>query len=232
MLMQEGTGEKFDGLDYAFSLSYGRKLAQWFSFGASGKYISSRIWHESASAVALDFGAVVNTSFFSRTGDEEAGLTIGMSISNYGTRMQYNGIDLKRPIDEAPNEAGNFEYVPARYETQPWELPLIFRIGVSVHPVYTPRHRVTIAIDALHPNNNSEYVNIGGEYALTLPGFGVFSLRSGYKGYSMVDSRYGLTFGFGILFNFLNNNALKIDYAYREMGVLGAMNAYSVSITF
>lgn len=232
MLMQEGTGEKFDGLDYAVSLSYGRKLAQWFSFGASGKYINSRIWHESASAVALDLGAIVNTSFLSWTGDESGGLTIGMSISNYGTRMQYDGIDLKRPIDEAPSEAGNFEFVPARYETQSWELPLIFRIGVSAHPILTGNHRLTVSADALHPNNNSEYINVGGEYALTMPGVGTFSLRGGYKGLSMVDSEYGLTFGFGILLNFLNNNAIKVDYAYREIGLLGHMNAYTLSLTF
>ena len=232
MLMQEGTGEKFDGLDYAVSLSYGRKLAQWFSFGASGKYISSRIWHESASAVALDLGAIINTSFLSWTGDEAGGMSIGMSISNYGTRMQYNGIDLKRPLDEAPREAGNFEFVPARYETQSWELPLIFRIGISAHPILTSMHRVTVSADALHPNNNSEYLNFGGEYALTVPGIGVFALRGGYKGLHMIDSEYGLTFGFGILLNFLHNNALKVDYAYREIGLLGHMNAYTLSLTF
>jgi len=232
ILMQEGTGEKFDGLDYAVSLSFGRKLAQWFSFGASGKLINSRIWHESASAVALDLGAIVNTSFLSRTGEPDAGLSIGMSISNYGTRMQYNGIDLKRPVDEAPDEAGNFEYVPARFETQTWELPLIFRIGVSAYPIYTPTHRVTLAVDALHPNNNSEYLNLGGEYTLTLAGIGEFSLRGGYKGLQMVDSEYGLTLGFGMLIKFLHNNALIVDYAYREIGLLGQMNAYTISIRF
>jgi hypothetical protein len=230
--MQEGTGEKFDGLDFSVSLSYGRKLAQWFSFGATGKYIASRIWHESASAVALDLGAIVNTSFLSWTGEPDGGLTIGMSISNYGTRLKYDGIDLKRPVDESPQEAGNFEFVPARYETQGWELPLIFRIGVSTHPILTSNHRLTMAIDALHPNNNSEYLNLGGEYALTIPGFGVFSLRSGYKGLYMVDSEYGWTFGFGLLFHYLNNRILKVDYAYRSIGMLGKMHAYTLSLSF
>jgi hypothetical protein len=232
MLMQEGTGEKFDGLDYSFSLSYGRKIAQYFSFGVTAKYIASRIWHESASAFAMDLGAIVSTSFLSWSGDEAGGLSIGMSISNYGTRMQYDGIDLKRPIDEEPDESGNFAYVPARFETQSWELPLIFRIGVSAHPIYTDRHRLTLAVDALHPNNNSEHINIGGEYAFTLPGFGVLSLRSGFKGLQMVDSQYGWTFGFGLLFHYLNNDNLKIDYAYRNIGVLGNLHAYTLSITF
>ena len=232
LLMQEGTGEKFDGVDYSFSFSYGRKLVQWFSFGATAKYVSSRIWHESASAFAIDLGALVSTSFLSWTGDQADGLTIGMSISNYGTKMQYDGIDLKRPIDEEPDEAGNFAYVPARFETQSWELPLIFRIGVSAHPILTARHRLTLAVDALHPNNTSEYINLGGEYALTLPGFGAIFLRGGYKGLQMVDSQYGMTFGFGLIFNYMHNNALKIDYAYRDYGVLGNLHAYTFSLTF
>ncbi len=232
MLMQEGTGEKFDGLDFSVSLSYGRKLAQWFSFGGTAKYISSRIWHESASAVAFDLGAIVNTTFLAWSDKPGDGLSIGMSIANYGTKLQYNGIDLKRPIDESPGEAGNFEYVPARYETQGWELPLIFRIGISAHALMTSRQRLTMAVDALHPNNNSEYLNIGSEYALTVPGFGVFSLRGGYKGLYMVDSEYGWTFGFGLLFNYLNNKALKVDYAYRDVGLLGKMSAYTLSFTF
>ncbi len=232
VLMDEGTGEKFDGADYSFSLSYGRRIVQWFSFGATAKYISSRIWKESASAVALDLGALVSTSFLSPFGSKEDGLTIGMSISNYGSRMQYNGMDLKRPIDEEPDEAGNFSYVPARFETQSWELPLIFRIGVSANPILTSRQRLTLSVDALHPNNNSEYINLGGEYALTLPGFGIFTLRGGYKGLEMVDSQYGMTLGFGLQFNYIRNNALKIDYAFRDYGILGNIHAYTLGITF
>lgn len=50
--LPDGTGENFDGFDLALSLSYGKKLADWFSFGASAKYITSKIWHETASAMA------------------------------------------------------------------------------------------------------------------------------------------------------------------------------------
>lgn len=232
MLMQEGTGEKFDGLDLSLSFSYGRKLAQWFAFGVTGKYISSRIWHESASAVAVDLGAMVNTAFLSPTGRDDDGLTIGMSISNYGTNLQYDGIDLKRPIDEAPDEEGNFAYVPARYETQAWELPLIFRLGASAHPILAGRHRLTVSLDALHPNNNGEYVNIGGEYAFTLPGMLVFTLRSGYKGIGMENSQYGASYGFGLLFYYLNNRALNVDYAWRDVGILGKIHAFTLSLTF
>lgn len=229
---QTGTGELFDGQDLCLSLSYGRKLAQWFSFGASAKYINSRIWHENASAVAIDFGAIVNTWFFSWTDKPGDGLNIGMSISNYGSRMQYDGIDLKETVDIEPDKEGNYGYVPARFETSSWELPLVARIGVSVLPLLTSRFRCTLATDFLHANNNDEYVNVGGQFEMKYPALGVFALRGGYRGLFMDRSEYGLTLGFGFLLNYLGNRALQIDYAFRDVGVLGGMHTYSVGFLF
>ncbi len=40
------------------------------------------------------------------------------------------------------------------------------------------------------------------------------------------------TFGFGLVFHYLNNRALKIDYAYRDVGLLGKLHAYTLSLTF
>ena len=74
--MQEGTGELFTASDLAFSLSYARRLAQWFAFGASGKVVNSKIWHTSATAFALDLRVIVNTYFFSPTGYRSELMTI------------------------------------------------------------------------------------------------------------------------------------------------------------
>ncbi|MBJ12630.1 MAG: hypothetical protein CMG62_06080, partial [Candidatus Marinimicrobia bacterium] len=90
---QEGTGELFQASDVAAAFTFSRKIVSWFSFGSSLKYINSNIWHSSASAFAVDLGVLVNTSFFSFTGKNKDGMNIGMSISNYGTRMKYDGID-------------------------------------------------------------------------------------------------------------------------------------------
>ncbi|MBC8184605.1 PorV/PorQ family protein [candidate division KSB1 bacterium] len=229
---QDGTGEVYDGQDIAVAFSYGRKLAQWFSFGASAKYIHSQIWHETANAVAVDLGAVVNTWFFNWTDKPGDGLNIGMSISNYGTKMRYDGIDLKETVDIDPNAEGNYAFLPARFETAGWELPLIARIGVSVCPLVTSKHRITVASDFLHANNNNEYVNFGAQYSLTYPTYGAFSIRAGYKGIEMEDSEYGLTLGFGIKLNYLGNKSLKIDYSFRDVGLLGGMHTYSVGFLF
>lgn len=230
--MQEGTGEQFTVNDMAFSLSYGRKLVQWFAFGASAKYISSQIWHTNARAFAADMGVIINTKFFSATGNRENGLNIGMSISNYGTRMRYDGIDLINPIDIKPDEAGNFRDVPGQFRLQEWELPLIFRLGASLTPVMVDQHQLIVSFDALHPNNNSESVNVGAQYRFKSPTFGSVFLRGGYKALFMKDSQYGMSLGFGIVTHLLYNTGLKIDYAYRDVGVLGNTHSYSIGVLF
>jgi len=229
---QEGTGELFTANEFAANLSYSRRLAQWFAFGASVKYISSKIWHSGASAVAIDLGVKLNTHFFSPTGEKADGMKIGMSISNYGTRMKYDGIDLLNPIDIKPNEQGNYQFANGKFETVEWELPLIFRVGVAVHPIIIGGHRLTLAADALHPNNNTESVNVGAQYQLKMPAFGSLYLRAGYKALFMEDSEYGPTFGGGLLMNLMGNVGLRLDYAYKSVGLLGNFHSYTCGITF
>ena len=232
LAQQDGTGEFYSANDLAISLSYARKLAQWFGFGATFKYVGSSIWHTKASAIALDMGVLINTQFFSPTGDKADGLQIGMSISNYGTRMKYDGIDLIYPIDLLPETEGNYRDTPGQFKLQGWELPLIFRVGVSLNPIQFGNNKVTVAADALHPNNNSESVNVGGQYELNIPTFGSFFLRGGYKAIFMNESQYGATFGGGFLMYLFGNMALKMDYCYRDIGLLGTTNSYTMGITF
>ena len=232
MQQQDGTGEMYSAADFAFSLSFGRKLAQWFAFGASAKYINQRIWHSSAHAMALDLGMVVNTLFFSPTGERQDGLTIGMSIANYGTRMKFDGMDLMQPIDLYPYEQGNYAYAEGQFKTQGWELPLIFRFGAAVHPIASAKQKLTLEVDALHPNNNSESINLGAQYRYTIPSFGDFYFRTGYKALFMVDAHYGMTIGGGLKYILMRNMAIRIDYAYRDIGLLGKMHSYSLSLLY
>ncbi len=230
--MQNGTGEKFSASDMAFSIAYGRKLADWFSFGVSAKYISSNIWHSTATAFAVDMGVLIDTKFFSPTGENEQGMKIGMSISNYGTEMRYDGLDLLNTIDPTPGEKGDYKDVPGQFKLQSWELPLIFRLGFTLTPIYTSEHRVFLSVDALHPNNNSESVNVGLEYKYVLPTFGELSFRGGYKGIFMNESDYGFSAGIGVLTYLLHNQGIQIDYAYRQHKTLGGTHSYGVSLFF
>jgi len=240
---QAGTGEKYTAYDYVLSMSYARSLVNWFQFGATAKYITSQIWHSKASAFAVDLGVLVQTEFFSRTGRQEDGLKLGMSISNYGTRMQFDGYDLLFPVDIAPDEQGNYQNVQGKYKMGQWELPLMFRVGVAIDPIVTSNQRVTIEADALHPNNMGESTNFGVQYKLTAPGFGDFFLRGGYKALfrqksedenekTFDSAQYGATFGGGVKLWLSPSRCLKFDYAYQSIGILGNVHCTSFSVVF
>jgi hypothetical protein len=232
MEYQNGTGESYTAYDYAFCMSYARSIVDWFAFGATAKYVSSKIWHSNATALALDLGVIVRTPFFSPSGRQEDGMKIGMSISNYGTRMRYDGYDLLFPVDIDPAGEGNYQNLQGKYQMKQWELPLLFRVGFAINPLVFSNQRLTLAIDALHPNNNSEYVNVGGQYTFIAPGFGDLYLRGGYKALFMVESQYGPTFGGGLQFWVSPSRSVKIDYAYQTISILGSVHCTSVGVTF
>ncbi|MCB0283146.1 MAG: PorV/PorQ family protein [Calditrichae bacterium] len=229
---QEGTGEKYSAADYAISLSFSRMIVSWFSFGATAKYISSKIWHSEANAFALDLGVQVQTHFMSYSGQRQDGLKLGMSISNYGTRMQYDGHDLLFPVDIDPDGNGNFQNQQGQYKMGQWELPLIFRVGVAVDPLVFENQRLTLAVDALHPNNMGESINMGAQYKINSPGTGEFFLRAGYKALFLDDSQYGATFGLGVKLWMAGSNAVKVDYAFQSLDSFGAIHSTSVGFVF
>lgn len=232
MSMQGGTGETFSASDIAVSIGFARKLATWFSFGANAKFISSSIWHSSASAIAMDLGVLINTGFFSSTENMEDGLNIGMSVSNYGTRMQFDGLDLLQSIDPTPNQSGDYEDIEGQYRLNEYELPLIFRLGVSLTVINSGMHKLILAVDALHPNNNSESVNMGANYSILFAGLGSISISGGYKALFMNESQYGLTLGAGFQSFLLYNKGWKIDYSYRDHETFGGTHSYGVSLFF
>jgi len=237
---QEGTGEYYNAMEYAFAFTYARRLVNWFAFGFSTKYVSSNIWHSNASAMAVDLGVSIVTDFLSPTGKQDDGLRIGMSISNYGSRMSYDGIDLLTPIDILPDENGNYSNVEGAYRMQAWDLPVIFRAGISFYPFLTHSHNLLLSMDVLHPNNNSESINVGGQYDLTFIKGAHFYLRGGLKGMYLVNSEEELggipyassTYGLGVEYRLFRMQTISMDYAYKSMGLLGYVDSFTLTYRF
>lgn len=216
----EGTGEKFGASDFAIGTTYARNLTDRFSIGFTGKYIQQKLWHMTASSMALDIGTLFTTQF--------RGMTIGMSISNFGNKMQMIGSDTQIPVDIAPDKEGNNSKIVGNMRTERWSLPLIFRFGVAMNVIDNYNYRWTVAMDAMHPNDNTEYVNIGTEYALKNMVF----LRCGYKNLFMKDSEEGLTLGAGLAYSLVGNFRLKIDYAFADFGLLENVQRFSLALEF
>ena len=216
----EGTGQTFTATDFAVTLSYAVKLTENFAIGISPKFIYQSIWNMNASSVAIDLGVQYRTPF-----DD---MILAMSISNFGSKMRLDGNTTLVLFDSDPNSNGNNDKIPAYLETNDWALPLIFRVGVAYDPIKSENHKLTLALDALHPSDNYESVNIGGEYTF----MDLLSIRGGYQSLFIDEAEQTFALGFGIKKQVIGNVTLYFDYAYQDFGRLSDIQKFSFGMSF
>ncbi|MFA7289069.1 MAG: PorV/PorQ family protein [Melioribacteraceae bacterium] len=216
----EGTGETFKANDVVISLGYAISLTENFSIGFNPKFIQQSIWKMSASAFALDMGVTYVTPF--------DGIVLAMSISNFGTKMKLDGTSSLVLYDPDQNSSGNNGNIPSYLQTDEWELPLNFRVGLAYDLIKSDMHKFLIAVDAMHPSDDYESVNIGGEYTFN----DMISLRGGMKSIFLQDSEESFAVGVGIKQMLLGNLTFKIDYSYSDFGRLKDVQKFSLTIMF
>ena len=122
----EGTGTTFRASDIAIGFTYAKKMSDKFNAGFQLKLIQESISFTSANAFAIDAGSQYITRF--------SGLKLGMSITNFGTKMRLNGTDQKVDVDAYEGLDGNPDVI-ANLRTEDWPLPMAFRLGISIKPI-------------------------------------------------------------------------------------------------
>jgi hypothetical protein len=208
----EGTGEMFNASSFALTAGFARQLTNRLSFGTTLKYLYEKIYNESASGLAFDFGTQLHTGWRS--------LRIGMNIANMGTTMKFNGPDLLTPLDL---EGGSTVNGSANIDS--YDLPLIFRLGMAYDLVDNNMNRVTLALEAKHPNDNDQQAAFGTEYCYRDRYF----LRGGYK---FNYEEQGLTLGAGIITPMGETTQLMVDYAWADFDHLESVHRFSLSFNF
>jgi hypothetical protein len=194
-----GTGEYFGYTDIAVSITYARKMTKQFSFGGSVKYIEETLDKLKMRGVMIDLGTYYRTGLGSTR--------FAVTVSNFGSELAPDGqVTLvgNREVDE----------------WQSFAPPTIFRIGFAVEPYESEEHRITTSIQLNHPNDNSENVAIGAEYAWQK----MFFLRGGYK--FNVDEQ-NFSFGLGIQIP-ISLAEFSFDYAYTNFERLGSAHRFSI----
>ncbi len=219
-LNQDGTGQFFSVGSIAAGVSYARRLTDWFSLGGSFKYINEHISSSNATGFAFEIGTLFATPFH--------GLKFGAGISNFGTKMQIRGDDLLIVKDISPN-AGSNSNLNGFLGTEQFDLPLNLRIGFSYEPISTEDQHLLLVADAQHPNDNSESVNIGGEYSAFN---NTIAVRGGYKALGLKESEERFTLGAGLRYPISETLIVKFDYAYQKIDRLGNPSHFSISILF
>ena len=208
-----GTGNYFTYGDVAVAATYSRKMTDQFSFGATVRYVRETIDVLHMDGVLVDLG-----TFYS--------LGLGTSrfavvVSNFGANVHPSGMVTR----EDGTTASNF---------QSFSPPTMFRLGYAVEPLLDEQNRLTVSIQLNHPNDNSENIGLGAEYAYDR----MFFVRVGVKrtvGESLlgasVSSAEDFTAGAGVLIP-LGVTTASLDYAFANYNELGGVHRITVAVTY
>ena len=210
---QDGTGRFLSASDMAIGLGYARKLTDRFAFGVKVKYINETIADATGDAFALDVGAVFLTSFFDNN------FRLAASLSNFGTKLKFTGRDLSVTYN-VPDNPSN-KQISADLSTIEWDIPLLFRFGLSNYFINNDNVSLLVAYDIIDSRDYEVRHNVGSELGL----YKILYLRGGYK-FNYDEIKY--TIGMGLDFKDILNYQLKLDYVYLDFGDFGALNQFSL----
>jgi opacity protein-like surface antigen len=213
-----GTGERFDAGSMVIGLSYGRNLTDNFGIGFTAKYIREDIWHSSATGFAFDVGVLYRIEVLNE-------LRLAATVSNFGPKMQMEGIDNLMVV-QVGGSTGNL--INTYVEVEEFDLPLLFRVGVAADVIKEEENRLTLAVDAVHPNDNTEYLNTGAEYGWN----DMLFVRAGWKSLFERDTEQGWTAGVGLHYRIVGSVKVKVDYAYQDFGRLANVQYLSLAVVF
>lgn len=215
---EDGTGETFRVQDLALGLSYARALTDNFALGGTAKLVRSSVWRMTATALALDLGVQYDMPV-----DH---LRMGFSIANFGSEMELTGDNTVVRVDLDPTTSGDNDGILANLDTRAWDLPLLFRIGLAYDVLRTRSTSLTLTSDALYPNNNQQYVNVGGEFGF----MDLFFARAGYSNLFLDDAtgQGHLRLGFGVKLA----DRVRADYAFADRGDLGGISTFGAAVRF
>lgn len=222
--LPEGTGETFGAADLVVGLTYAQPLTDLFYIGGTMKYVRQSIYDMSASTMAFDVGFVLDSNYFN-------GLKLAASITNFGGKMQMDGINGRIFTDIDPQNSGSNENLAARLETGRWDLPLSFKFGLALPVVQTSNARLDLLSDAHQTNDNNLNADLGARLRFDVSSFSL-DLRSGYKDLALgSDVTTHMTYGAGVSVDAMGLR-FAIDYAYLPSEFFEAVQVADLRLSF
>jgi len=198
-----GTSEFFRFSDIAIGLSFARQMTDQFSFGATVRYVEETLGELKMRGVVGDLGTFYKTGLGSSR--------FAVLISNFGGQVSPTGsVNLI-----GGRVADSFQKFPP---------PTLFKIGFAIEPLLTSTNRLTTSIQLNSPNDNSENLNLGFEYAYKEMLF----IRGGYK-INVDAENFSIGAGLKIPVSFAKAN---LDYSIANYRDLGFAQRFSINLMF
>ncbi|MGQ9561284.1 MAG: PorV/PorQ family protein [Candidatus Oleimicrobiaceae bacterium] len=194
----------------AVGIGYARALSMKFSVGGVVKYVTQ------------DLGSSI-VGFDSQGGYRQKKYSAGVMAYDFGIlyRTGFRSLNFGMCVRNFSREV--------RYETEGFQLPLTFRIGLAMDLMDVfPGFRVgedalLVSVDATHPRDYPEQLGFGAEYVLMK----TLALRLGY---SFPNDEHGFTAGFG-LEQELGQFRFGLDYAYTPFGLFHEVHRFSLRLS-
>jgi hypothetical protein len=177
----DGTGETFDVTNLSLRLIYGRQLTDRLRIGGALKYIREDIFTAYMQSFVFDLGSNFRTGIY--------GLILGMSVSNFGSDVQFHGEGLEIVVADTTARDGKLSKI-----TKKFSIPLTFRLGIQKDVLGGDDEgasRLTVSADAINPIDYTVYGGIGLEYSWRDMAF----IRGGTK---LFHDTAGLSLGGGL----------------------------------
>jgi len=188
----------------AMGVSFAKSLTDRFSVGGQVKIVSQSL----GNTLMPD-------------GSEKSNKTDGLAY-DFGT-IYYPGIKSFRFGMGVRNFSKNF-----KYEDDSFPLPLTFTMGVALDVMdfvgsFGENHNLLVEVDAVHPIDYTERVNMGIEYGFKK----IFFLRGGYK---FNHDTEGLSLGVGFSIRLIGLMT-KLSYSFNDAGSFSPVNRISIGIS-
>jgi hypothetical protein len=136
-----------------------------------------------------------------------------------------DGVPVAPPYNGHPDGVDNNHdgLTDNNVATKPVPLPLTFRAGIAFEVFQTANSKATVSAELMHPSDNNEHYNFGGEYWFQ----DLVAVRAGWK---VNTDEGGFTAGLGVKVPFLTG--AYFDYAFTDLGLLQGVHRGSFDITF
>ena len=212
----EGTGETFSFTALCARATYGRIVTNRLRIGFTGKYIREQIYTTFLQSFAFDIGSHFDTGLW--------GFKLGMSISNLGPEVKYEGEGLQFDCDETSSGV-------CEHTTESFRLPMTFRLGFS-NQIMGPEsdflkvknHSLLVSFDAINPIDYTLYGSMGMEYEF----MDMFYLRAGTH---LEHDTADMSIGAGLALK-IRDYKFGLDYAYVDYGPLDATHQFGLNFAF
>ncbi len=217
----DGTGATFKPQMLVAGVSYSRLLTDNISVGLTANLISETLGEVDATGFAFDVGVIYQNLA------EINGLNFGIVMKNIGPQMEYDGAGLLiQAVSDDLNRPPTFYQANAAA----FELPSTFEIGFAYEPRVDDVNSLKINVNYQNNNFLSDQYKSGLEYGYNE----MFFLRGGYTLASDVESDefiYGIALGAGLNYQ-VEDIALRVDYAFRDVDYFSGNHVFQISFGF